>query len=83
MDGHGDDPWYGRDFDYIKVIYTTSDNIGNKTQIRIRQHTLMKARFATKCSACGDMIKVGREISKNAAGIWVHKYCAEDADELP
>ena len=44
---------------------------------------MMKARFATKCSACGDMIKVGKEISRDSNDRWVHKHCADDTDELP
>lgn len=43
----------------------------------------MKARFATKCSACGDTIKVGKEIAKNSEEVWVHKHCVDNADELP
>ena len=43
----------------------------------------MKARFATKCVACGDMIKVGKEIAKNSEDVWVHKHCIDDSDEFP
>ncbi len=43
----------------------------------------MRARFTSKCPACGDTIRAGREIVKNSEDAWVHKYCAEDADELP
>ena len=43
----------------------------------------MKAKFATLCSQCGDQIKPGKEISKDTSDKWVHKYCAEESDELP
>ena len=43
----------------------------------------MKARFASKCAVCGDMIRAGKEISKNSEDVWVHKYCVDNADELP
>lgn len=43
----------------------------------------MRARFASICSACGDKIRVGREIVKNSEDVWVHKHCADNADELP
>ncbi|MFB5611025.1 MAG: hypothetical protein ACE5R3_03350 [Nitrosopumilaceae archaeon] len=42
----------------------------------------MKAKFTTSCISCGAEIKPGKEISKNNAGNWVHKHCAEDA-EIP
>lgn len=43
----------------------------------------MKARFTTKCPACGDMIRAGREIARDSEDRWVHKHCTEDGDELP
>lgn len=43
----------------------------------------MRARFATKCAACGDMIRVGKEIAKNSEDVWVHKHCIDDSDEFP
>ena len=43
----------------------------------------MKARYAGKCSSCGDDIKKGMEISKYSDDIWVHKYCAEEIIDLP
>lgn len=44
---------------------------------------IMKARFPSKCPACGDAIKVGKEITRDTQERWVHKYCADDTDELP
>ncbi len=49
----------------------------------IYAQNVMKARYAGKCSSCGDDIKKGREISKNSDDIWVHKYCAEEIIDLP
>tara|TARA_B110001454_G_C12658105_1_gene408336 strand:+ start:544 stop:675 length:132 start_codon:yes stop_codon:yes gene_type:complete len=43
----------------------------------------MKARYAGKCSSCGDGIKIGKEISKNSDDIWVHKHCVEELIDLP
>lgn len=43
----------------------------------------MKARFATKCAVCGDMIRVGKEIAKNSDDVWVHKYCTDASEEFP
>tara|TARA_Y100000590_G_scaffold87649_1_gene98306 strand:+ start:4521 stop:4652 length:132 start_codon:yes stop_codon:yes gene_type:complete len=43
----------------------------------------MKARFAGKCQSCGDDIRVGKEISKNPEGIWVHSHCVEEIVDLP
>lgn len=43
----------------------------------------MRARFTTKCSACGEMIKVGKEITRDSSDRWVHSHCADNADELP
>lgn len=43
----------------------------------------MKAKFKTVCSECNSTIKSGAEISKNAQGKWVHKYCAPNSEELP
>ena len=44
----------------------------------------MKARFAGKCSECGEPIKTGKEILKNSKGSWVHKFCCDtDEDDLP
>ncbi|MEX0655984.1 MAG: hypothetical protein WD154_00345 [Nitrosopumilaceae archaeon] len=41
----------------------------------------MKAKFATKCQACGEQIKRGKEILKDDGGRWVHNYCTET--EIP
>ena len=43
----------------------------------------MKARYAGKCSSCGDDIKIGKEISKNSDDIWVHKHSADEVMHLP
>jgi len=43
----------------------------------------MKAKFATKCKACGDNIRPGKEIAKDVNGIWVHQYCVEEKLSLP
>ena len=43
----------------------------------------MKARFAAKCKSCGDDIRVGKEIAKNADDVWVHKHCVEELVDLP
>lgn len=43
----------------------------------------MKAKFSTSCFQCGDQIKPGKEISKDTAGKWVHKHCADNSDDLP
>jgi len=44
--------------------------------------TVMKAKFATSCIACGDKISPGKEISKNEQGKWVHKHCAPEEELL-
>ena len=52
----------------------------------IRRNTsriFMKARFNTKCPACDDMIRAGREIVKDSQDRWVHKHCADNAEEIP
>ena len=41
----------------------------------------MKARFSSQCSACGDVIKQGREISRDSSDKWVHKHCVDEAGE--
>jgi hypothetical protein len=43
----------------------------------------MKAKFSSPCQSCGDLIKVGKEITKDNSGCWVHKYCAANSDDLP
>ena len=43
----------------------------------------MKARFGLKCISCGELIKAGKEISKDSQERWVHKHCAEDTLDLP
>ena len=43
----------------------------------------MKARFNGKCVECGEAIKVGKEIVKNANEKWVHKACSDLEEELP
>ncbi|GFN40425.1 MAG: conserved hypothetical protein [Marine Group I thaumarchaeote] len=43
----------------------------------------MKARFKGVCSECGAPIKIGKEISKNSKGKWVHKACSDVEEELP
>ena len=43
----------------------------------------MKARFNGKCVECGEAIKIGKEITKNSKGSWVHKHCSDIEDELP
>jgi len=43
----------------------------------------MKARFNGKCVECGEVIKIGKEITKNSKGNWVHKHCSDIEDELP
>ncbi len=45
--------------------------------------TLMKARFDGKCKSCGDDIRKGKEIAKNADDVWVHKHCVEELVDLP
>jgi len=40
----------------------------------------MKAKFKSSCTSCGEIIKPGKEISKNNEGSWVHNFCAEDKD---
>lgn len=40
----------------------------------------MKARFASQCSSCGDVIKQGREIARDASDKWVHKHCVDESD---
>lgn len=44
---------------------------------------LMKAKFSTMCIVCNGKIQPGKEIAKNSDDQWVHKYCVEDADNLP
>ena len=43
----------------------------------------MKARFSTKCSACGAFIEKGKEIAKNEDDNWVHKHCTNELLEMP
>ena len=43
----------------------------------------MKAKFASACKACGEAIKVGKEISKDDTGRWVHKHCTDETLDLP
>ena len=43
----------------------------------------MKARFTSKCPACDEMIRVGREIAKDSQDRWVHKHCSDEVEELP
>ena len=45
--------------------------------------TYMKARFDGKCKSCGDDIRKGKEIAKNADEVWVHKHCVEELVDLP
>ena len=40
----------------------------------------MKAKFKSSCISCGQLMKPGKEISKNNEGTWVHKHCVEDSD---
>ena len=42
----------------------------------------MKAKFSTFCIACGEQIKPGKEIAKDDAGRWVHKFCASEPFEI-
>ncbi|MEC7711285.1 MAG: hypothetical protein VX587_03130 [Thermoproteota archaeon] len=43
----------------------------------------MKARFDGKCKSCGDDIRKGKEIARNADDVWVHKHCVEELVDLP
>ena len=43
----------------------------------------MKARFDGKCKECGDDIRKGKEIARNANDVWVHKHCVEELVDLP
>ncbi len=43
----------------------------------------MKAKFASACSSCGDQIRVGKEITKDDTGHWVHNHCASETVDLP
>ncbi len=43
----------------------------------------MKAKFASKCPSCGDLIKQGKEIGKGTDGRWVHKHCLDEDSDLP
>ena len=43
----------------------------------------LKARFNGKCVECNEPIKVGKEITKNSKGNWVHKFCSDIEEELP
>ena len=44
---------------------------------------IMKARFDGKCKSCGDDIRKGKEIARNADDVWVHKHCVEELVDLP
>ena len=44
---------------------------------------VMKARFEGKCKSCGDDIRKGKEIARNADDVWVHKHCVEELVDLP
>ena len=44
---------------------------------------IMKARFDGKCKSCGDDIRKGKEIARNADQVWVHKHCVEELVDLP
>ena len=43
----------------------------------------MKAKFTSACPSCGDTIKAGKEIQKDATDRWVHKHCADENLDLP
>ena len=43
----------------------------------------MKAKFSSSCKSCGELIKTGKDISKDNSGQWVHKYCDEEDMGLP
>ena len=43
----------------------------------------MKVRFDGKCKECGDDIRKGKEIARNADDVWVHKHCVEELVDLP
>lgn len=45
--------------------------------------SLLKARFAGKCSECDEEIQKGKEIAKNSFGNWVHKHCSDSDIDLP
>jgi len=47
------------------------------------QPNIMKAKFNTSCTSCGDQIKAGKEIARDQTGKWVHKYCATETIDLP
>jgi len=47
------------------------------------QSDIMKAKFNTSCTSCGDQIKAGKEIARDQTGKWVHKYCAVENSDLP
>ena len=47
------------------------------------QSNIVKARFNTSCTSCGDQIKAGKEIARDQTGKWVHKYCATETTNLP
>ncbi len=42
----------------------------------------MKAKFSSSCQSCGDLIKVGKDISKDDQGRRLHKFCTEDSANL-
>ena len=50
---------------------------------RYLDNKIMKARFDGKCKSCGDDIRKGKEIARNADEVWVHKHCVEELVDLP
>lgn len=47
------------------------------------QSNIVKAKFNTSCTSCGDQIKAGKEIARDQAGKWVHKHCTTETIDLP
>lgn len=47
------------------------------------QSNIVKAKFNTSCTSCGDQIKAGKEIARDQTGKWVHKHCTTETIDLP
>ena len=70
----------------IKIDFVLSLGQSNPHRITFTHISLwnyMKARFDGKCKSCGDDIRKGKEIAKNADEVWVHKHCVEELVDLP
>lgn len=58
-------------------------NLAQRQITRWGAQTHVRAKFNTRCPACGEAIKAGKEISRDSQDRWVHKHCNDMEEELP